>query len=175
MPSFSTRAARLEDAQELAVVHTQSWKETYTGLFPEQAWSDEARLRRLAMWNELLTDSNVTTVVAEVESRIIGFAHAEHNRDEPALPTEELKMIYVLAEAHGTGAGQALIDSALGRAAASVWVLEQNPRARSFYSRNRFMYDGTVREMDFDPNIRELHLVRTKLTTAAKHSMRTRT
>ncbi|WP_341952443.1 GNAT family N-acetyltransferase [Salinibacterium sp. TMP30] len=161
MPSFTTRAARLDDAEELAAVHTQSWKETYTGLFPEQAWSEESRLRRETMWNELLTDSNTTTVVAEINSRIIGIAHAQHNRDEAALPSKELAMIYVLTEAHGTGAGQALIDSALGGAAASVWVLEQNPRARSFYARNRFMYDGTVRAMDFDPGIRELRLVRT--------------
>ncbi|MGV8912951.1 MAG: GNAT family N-acetyltransferase [Rhodoglobus sp.] len=160
MPSFTTRAARLDDAEELARVHTQSWKETYTGLFPEQAWSDESRLRREAMWNELLLDDNVTTVVAEIGDRIVGLAHAEHNRDEPSLPEEELKMIYVLAEAQGTGAGQALIDAALGGAAASVWVLDQNPRARSFYARNRFMPDGTGRVMDFNPNIRELRLVR---------------
>ncbi|MBH0099407.1 GNAT family N-acetyltransferase [Salinibacterium sp. NSLL150] len=160
MPSFTTRAARLDDAKELASVHTQSWKETYTGLFPEQAWSDEARQRREAMWNELLTDANTTTVVAEVRSHIIGFAQAHHNRDDPDLPSEELAMIYVLASAHGTGAGQSLIDAALGGAAASVWVLEQNPRARAFYARNRFMYDGTVREMDFNPNIRELRLAR---------------
>ncbi|WP_010206351.1 GNAT family N-acetyltransferase [Salinibacterium sp. PAMC 21357] len=160
MPSFTTRAARLEDAEELASVHTQSWKEAYTGLFPEQAWSEESRLRREAMWNELLLDDNVTTVAAEIDGRIVGFAHAEHNRNEPALPAEELKMIYVLAEAHGSGAGQALIDAALGGAPSSVWVLEQNPRARSFYARNRFMPDGTVRPMDFNPNIRELRLVR---------------
>ncbi|MBH0131618.1 GNAT family N-acetyltransferase [Salinibacterium sp. NK8237] len=160
MPSFTTRAARLDDAEELAAVHTQCWKETYAGLFPEQAWSTEARQRREAMWNELLTDSNTTTVVAEVRSRIVGLAHAHHNRDEPNLPPEELAMIYVLTSAHGTGAGQALIDAALGGAAASVWVLEQNPRARAFYAKNRFMYDGTVREMDFNPNIRELRLAR---------------
>ncbi|QYH36628.1 GNAT family N-acetyltransferase [Salinibacterium sp. M195] len=160
MPSFTTRSARLDDSREVASVHTQSWKETYAGVFPEQAWSVESRVRREAMWNELLLDENVTTVVAEIDHRIVGFAHAEHKRDEPTLPTEELKMIYVLAEAQGTGAGQALIDAALGGAAASVWVLEHNPRARSFYARNRFMPDGTVRAMDFNPNIRELRLVR---------------
>tara|TARA_R110000868_G_scaffold6370_3_gene36382 strand:- start:154 stop:639 length:486 start_codon:yes stop_codon:yes gene_type:complete len=160
MPSFTTRAARLDDAEELAAVHTQSWQETYTGLFSENAWSAESRVRREAMWNVLLTDDDTTSVVAEVDGAIIGFAHAEHNRDEPNLPAEELKMIYVLASAHGTGAGQALIDAALGGAPASVWVLEQNPRARTFYAKNRFMRDGTVREMDFNPNIRELRLIR---------------
>lgn len=160
MASFTTRAARLDDAEELARVHTQSWKETYAGLFPEQAWSEESRLRRETLWNELLTAGNTTTVVAEIDSRIIGIAHAQHNRDDATLPSEELAMIYVLSSAHGTGAGQSLIDAALGGAAATVWVLEQNPRARSFYAKNRFMHDGTVRAMDFDPNIRELRLVR---------------
>ena len=114
MPSFTTRAARLDDAEELAAVHTQSWQETYTGLFSENAWSAESRVRREAMWNVLLTDDDTTSVVAEVDGAIIGFAHAEHNR----------------------------------------------PRARTFYAKNRFMRDGTVREMDFNPNIRELRLIR---------------
>jgi len=160
VPTFTTRAARLDDAEELAAVHTQSWKETYSGLFPEEAWSDEARLRRLEMWNELLLNVNDTTAVAEVDSRIVGFAHAEHNRDEPSLPEKELKMIYVLAVAQCAGTGQALLDSVLGWAPASVWVLEQNPRARAFYAKHRFIHNGTVREMDFNPNIRELRLVR---------------
>lgn len=160
VPSFTTRAARLDDATELAAVHTQSWQETYTGLFPAQAWSAESRARREAMWNVLLTDHDTTSVVAEVDGVIVGLAHAEHNRDEADLPAEELKMIYVLASAHGTGAGQALIDAALGGGPASVWVLEQNPRARAFYAKNRFMRDGMVREMDFNPNIRELRLIR---------------
>jgi len=160
MASFTIRAARLDDAEELAHVHTRSWKETYSGLFPDQAWSTESQLRRETMWNDLLTLDDTTTVVAEIDSRIVGLAHARHNRDDPALPTEELAMIYVLSCAHGSGAGQALIDSALGGASATVWVVERNPRARSFYAKNRFMHDGTVRGMDFDPNIRELRLVR---------------
>jgi len=160
MLQFTTRASRLDDAEELARVHTQSWQETYTGLIPEQGWSAESRLRREAMWNKLLTDNDTTTVIAEIGSRMVGFAHAHHLRDEPALPTEELAMIYVLSTAYGTGAGQALLDAALNGAAASLWVLEQNPRARAFYAKNRFIHDGAVREMDFDPNIRELRLVR---------------
>ena len=54
----------------------------------------------------------------------------------------ELWGIYLLAEYHGSGIGQALLDAAVGDRPASLWVAEDNPRARAFYSRNGFEPDG---------------------------------
>ena len=79
--------------------------------------------------------------VAESDG-VIGFAgtgggdHAE--RPRPL----ELGAIYVLAEYHGTGAGQALLDAAIGDEPAFLFVARGNPRAIRFYERNGFVFDG---------------------------------
>jgi len=79
--------------------------------------------------------------VAESDG-VIGFAgtgggdHAE--RPRPL----ELGAIYVLAEYHGTGAGQAPLDAAIGDEPAFLFVARGNPRAIRFYERNGFVFDG---------------------------------
>lgn len=55
----------------------------------------------------------------------------------------ELWALYILSSHYGTGLGQALLDAAIGTAPATLWVAEDNPRARSFYARNGFTPDGT--------------------------------
>ncbi|WP_439688481.1 GNAT family N-acetyltransferase [Curtobacterium sp. SP.BCp] len=67
-------------------------------------------------------------------------------------------MLYVLARAHGSGAGQALLDAALGHRSASLWVAEDNPRAQAFYRRNGFTVDGAT--SSFGPIERSVRMVR---------------
>lgn len=66
-------------------------------------------------------------------------------------PTVELSKIYVVPQAHGTGAAGALMDGALDVArafgAASTWlgVNQQNLRAQRFYRKSGFEQVGTKR------------------------------
>ena len=59
----------------------------------------------------------------------------------------ELRWIYTLERVHGSGAGQLLLDAVVGREAAYLWVLEDNPRAQAFYARNGFALDGAAKAM----------------------------
>lgn len=66
-------------------------------------------------------------------------------------PTVELSKIYVLPEAHGSGAAALLmergLDWARGAGAAGVWlgVNQQNERAQRFYAKSGFERVGTKR------------------------------
>lgn len=66
-------------------------------------------------------------------------------------PTVELSKIYVLPEAHGTGAAWELMSRSLGWAAesgaAGMWlgVNQQNDRAQRFYGKSGFTVVGTKR------------------------------
>jgi GNAT superfamily N-acetyltransferase len=86
--------------------------------------------------------------VAEEAERVVGFASVGDSRDERG--KGELSAIYVLPEAWGFGAGSALMASALeelrGYSSATLWVLEDNPRARGFYEREGWILDGGRRE-----------------------------
>lgn len=90
--------------------------------------------------------------VAELDGLIVGSAVAgsgpswwEAGFDPPPRDIAFiLDRLYVVPEAHGSGAGQALFDVAVGERSAYLWILRNNPRAERFYRRNGFVPDGSV-------------------------------
>ncbi|MPV37040.1 GNAT family N-acetyltransferase [Georgenia subflava] len=158
----SVRRPGAGDADAIAAVQNQGWRETYAQLLPESFYDDAALERRKGMWRRLVGRADDTTrlMVAERDGTVIGFAFAGPSPD--AEPARELHLfsIYVLADHHGTGAGQALLDAVLGDEAAQLWVARDNPRARAFYRRNGFHPDGTE-QVDSDLNdLVEVRMVR---------------
>ena len=67
------------------------------------------------------------------------------------------RLLYLLAAHHGSGLGQRLLDAAIGDGPAFLWVAEDNPRARAFYSRNGFRWDGLQRT---EPGFEDMAVVR---------------
>jgi len=91
-------------------------------------------------------------LVAESQSVVVGFSIFGPSRDEAAPPSEaELFALHVLPAAWRTGVGSALLHQSLNRmrarpfAAASLWVIEGNARARQFYERLGWKADGATR------------------------------
>ncbi|PZF05437.1 GNAT family N-acetyltransferase [Curtobacterium sp. MCLR17_040] len=148
------RPAAPADADAIAHVHTVSWRETY-GRFVDDPdtspWFDAGR--RVDMWRSTLESPDVREAVQVTldSTGVVGFAAAQTT-------PEELTTLYVLARAHGTGAGQALLDTVLADRPASLWVAADNPRAHAFYRRNGFTPDGA--ESAFGPIPRTVRLVR---------------
>ena len=139
------RAAISDDAEGIGRVHATSWRETYGRLVNDpdtNPWFDIER--RVSMWRSNLADGTFTTAVASDETGIIGFATVQATAEPGAVRPEELTMLYVLAHAHGSGVGQKLLEKVLGERPASLWVTADNPRAHSFYRRNRFVADGAT-------------------------------
>jgi GNAT superfamily N-acetyltransferase len=105
--------------------------------------------RREAGWRTIIADEVTDVFVALNGEEIIGWASAGSGRDEYGPANRELEGIYVLASAYGTGAGQQLLDAAVGDDAAFLWMAEYNPRAEAFYRRNRFERDGAEKTESF--------------------------
>ncbi|PSL37048.1 ribosomal protein S18 acetylase RimI-like enzyme [Labedella gwakjiensis] len=159
------RPLRGGDADALALVHVTSWRETYAGLVPEEMYGDEALEQRRAFWTQAVARSltgeiRSTVRVAELDGRIVGFASAGPSRPGVQKRATELSMIYTLAEVHGRGIGDALLDAVLGDGPAQLWVAEQNPRARRFYARHGFTWDGTRKLDEHIADLAEVLLVR---------------
>ncbi|HEY1984330.1 MAG TPA: GNAT family N-acetyltransferase [Terracidiphilus sp.] len=135
----SIRLARVEDAAAIAHVHVQSWRTTYTGLVPEQYLASLNETERASRWQEWLT-LDISVFVAEIESKIVGFAGGGPLREPHAAYDAELYTIYLLEEAQRRGIGKDLLSAvaeALVRkdhTSMLVWVLEQNPAVR-FYEK----------------------------------------
>jgi GNAT superfamily N-acetyltransferase len=88
--------------------------------------------------------------------RVIGFAAPGISRDHDIRTALELYAIYVRKDWWGTGLANRLLDVAIGKQPAILWVLEANARARAFYSRHGFVPDGARKEETFfgEPEIR---------------------
>lgn len=172
MTGLTVRPAVVTDADDIARVHVRAWREAYTGRMPQEILDRLDETPRADGWRRILTgdfpgeESDVWVAVRDHE--IIGFASSGRCRDADAAPGRiELFALYVLAAHYGSGAGQALLDAAIGAAPATLWVLDDNPRARAFYARNGFMPDGTVKLDDrWGQPIREIRLTRTEVSAA---------
>ncbi len=137
------RAARIEDAGDIAWVHIRSWQQAYRELMPgDYLTSLEAtQPRREAFWRQSIEQENEAVFVAEVEGRVVGWIVVSPSRDEDANPGEtgEVQALYVLAEHWGIGVGRALwlwgleYLASLGLETATLWVLAGNHRAIRFY------------------------------------------
>jgi GNAT superfamily N-acetyltransferase len=159
---FVIRTPTLADADAVARVHVQGWRETYSELLPPRFYDDAALERQQRRWASVLSRDVLPGVlrVADSGNNLIGVAFANHSRGDDIHRDLELGLIYVLAAHHGTGAGQALLDAVLGDAPAQLWVARDNPRARAFYTRNGFV-DSGVQKADPDADgLVDLLLVR---------------
>ena len=140
---FVVRRAEMADARAIALVHVQAWREAYAHLVPAENLACLSSLQRERRWREIIPLTEAETWVATENDTVIGFGRAGPSRDADAPRTRELQSLYVLASHYGTGAGQQVLDAALGDAPAFLWVADNNPRARAFYARNGFEPDGT--------------------------------
>ncbi len=153
------RPATPGDARSVAEVHVGSWRHAYRGLLPDDYLDRLSVEDREAMWLAAFSDPDAASgaVVGELDGRILGFASFGPSRDDDAPDgTGEVPAIYVEPAALGTGVGRELLDAAIDRlrdggcSRATLWVLEANVRARRFYEKAGWTWDGSVSRHMFD-------------------------
>ena len=143
---YRIRGASGEDIPATLDMKLAAWRETYSAQRPESFFAAEAarREQQVDWWTRGLAAGAELWIAADAAGRIIGCAGAGPALDDDAdakVPYE-LQMLYVLAQAYGTGLGQRLLEAAIGGNAALLWVLEDNPRAQAFYRKQGFAPDG---------------------------------
>jgi GNAT superfamily N-acetyltransferase len=142
---MDVRLAKPDDAHAVETIRVHGWRTAYRHVFPPDDL--DALPIDGERWRARFVDppAGWTTFVAADRGRVVGFASVGPSRDLEGVG--ELYAIYVDPDAWSTGAGRAL----LGRAeeqlrseyeTATLWVLEDNPRARGFYERAGWFADG---------------------------------
>jgi GNAT superfamily N-acetyltransferase len=151
MADVTVRPACVEDAEGFVRAYEESWDAALAGLAGRP-------LRELSPYEERLQAFRKTfgaglppgagAWVADADGEIVGVAV----RSGP-----ELRSLYIVPRAWGTGAAQALMGAALaaigadGHVEATLWVVEENPRARRFYEREGWEPTGETRASELGP------------------------
>jgi RimJ/RimL family protein N-acetyltransferase len=158
--AVSVRAARVEDAERIAEIHVLGWQGGYRGLIPQEYLDGLDPAQRLPLRIQWLQGADWSRggcfVVADDEGRLAGFADVGRSRDDDADSDRvgEVRAIYLAPDAWGKGLGRELMAAALTHLAklaygqVTLWVLDTNARARSFYEAAGFRPDGAVKVDD---------------------------
>jgi ribosomal protein S18 acetylase RimI-like enzyme len=128
------------DAEDLARVHIDSWRETYRGLLSD-AWlarmSPIGQTKRFAQSLSKPGPDGVTLIAAD-PWEVVGYAQG--GRSRRGFPGEaEIMTLYLLRAAQGQGLGRRLLTNTARALAAQgartlvISVLHDNLAARSFY------------------------------------------
>lgn len=137
----SIRPAVVNDAPAIALVHVESWRTTYKGIFPKSLLDGLSVPDRTRSWNEILAkppDRFVMLVVGDDAGNVLGFACGGEERTGRLGCDGELQAMYMLDRVQRRGAGTLLISRfvrelrSIGFSSMAVWVLARNP-SRRFY------------------------------------------
>lgn len=159
MRSLRFRSARADDAEQIAILHADSWRRHYRGAYADSFLDGDIAADRRSVWlARLAAPSHSDTVLAEQDGRLVGFVHVAFD-DDPRWGSL-VDNLHVLHGQRRTGIGTQL----LGHAARSVteratsnamylWVLQQNTNAQQFYraSGASCVETGTVPPPGGDP------------------------
>ncbi|GLZ34424.1 N-acetyltransferase [Lentzea sp. NBRC 105346] len=158
---MSVRRASVEDADGIARVHVTTWQVAYRGVIADEYLDALDSGERAVAWRERLTAGVGTVFVAVEEESVVGFIAVGPSPDEDCL---QLFAIYVLPSHWGSGAAAELLDAAVDSRMTVLWTLADNPRARRFYERHGFAFDGGTQNLEFGG--REVPVVRYRRASA---------
>ncbi len=150
------RAAVVEDADAIGRIHVESWQHAYRGQLPQDFLDSLSTTRRVGFWRSQLQEpqDERRCWVADNEGVAIGFAATGPPADDDLDPGthHELYAIYLDPSVWRHGIGSLLLEHVVADArerafrALSLWVLESNVRARSFYERHGWKPDGATKQ-----------------------------
>jgi ribosomal protein S18 acetylase RimI-like enzyme len=157
------RAATDEDAAELAAVFVSSWRAGYPGIVDDAviAGLDE---QEVAGWLLPMESDAHRTVLAEgPDGSVLGWVRFGDDPDDAG--RGHIYSLYVHPSAGGRGVGRRLLEhgveacGARGTRAVTLWVFEENARARRLYAAAGFAADGG-RRVEEEYGAQEIHLTR---------------
>jgi GNAT superfamily N-acetyltransferase len=143
---MEVRAAAPGDIRGIAEAHVRTWQEAYRHAFPAELLDGLSVEGHEEWWRGVVENGPERVWVAVEGDVVLGFVSVGPSRTEADVA--ELYALYVLPEAWGSGAGTALMRTAIDwflaeeHVVAMLWVLEDSPRARRFYEREGWRADG---------------------------------
>lgn len=139
------RRAGPQDARDIARIHIESWRETYSRLMPPAVLAGLDLDEWTRRWEQYLADDDpaAATILALDKAGAAGFGLCRGQRSQKLLPlgfAAEITSLYLLRRIQRRGAGRRILGEmaahllARGCDSASVWVFRDAAHARAFYT-----------------------------------------
>jgi ribosomal protein S18 acetylase RimI-like enzyme len=110
---MNIRTATIEDAHDIAVMHVQSWKESYKGIIHQEYLDQLSVEKREARFKEDLESRSKNNheyfLALDDDNHIVGFASGGPNRKPEMNIKGELYAIYLLDKVKNQGIGKTLV------------------------------------------------------------------
>ena len=156
-----------KDAYAYAANHIACWQSAYRGIMSDE-YLDNMSVEQMAERNrQILRDPGILMCYyVEYEGKMIGRLVLCKSRDEDKAGAGEIAAMYLLDAFWGKGYGREMMEFSLeelkrrGHDEVFLWVLEANSRARQFYEKCGFAFDGTKKEINIDKPLMEMRYVR---------------
>ncbi|MFZ5353508.1 MAG: GNAT family N-acetyltransferase [Bacillota bacterium] len=162
------RYVTLEDADSFALVYSQSYQAAFRGIIPDGVLDNifSYSKRREGFIKEA-SDSSRVNVIMHDGNNPVGILTYGASMDEDLNDSVvEILRIYIIPSMWGHGYGNLLMKWALDKfrqnsyKRVSLWVIEQNERARQFYEQTGFEHDSKTRIIDVGRDIKDLRYIK---------------
>ena len=158
--------ATVDRAEDIGYVHAMSWKKAYHGIVPKEFLDNFTPEKRADIFRKTLPSSQDEFYIAYLNRQPMGMLVIGKSRDDDANENVgEIDAIYLLPDYWGKGYGKQLMDFAVNRLkelsyrTVTLWVLEENKRARTFYERYGYVFDGAKKEIIIGKPLIEIRYV----------------
>lgn len=162
------RNARQEDADDLALIYSKSFQSAFKGIISDDYLDDKFSFERLkGRLNEEVSKGNTTNSIIIIDDIPVGMVTYAYSKSEDADILEaEIWRIYLLPEYWDQSVGIQLMEWALkdmqikGVEKVTLWVIEENVRARRFYEKLGFVHEGETRIINVGREIKDYRYIK---------------
>ena len=137
--------AKFEDMKQLGHIMAVSFRTAFADFVSQQTMDACAQEDNcIALLEGIFQEGKVHFLMGE-NSGMLAWQQTEDGA--------EIIAIHTLPESRGTGLGYAMLTEALsqiGNQPVFLWAFKENTRARRFYEKHGFHWDGSERVSEFD-------------------------
>ena len=139
------RNAEFEDMKRMGYIMSVSFRTAFSEFVTPQTLDACAREEQCAALLEGIFREGKVRFLMGDNSGMLAWQNGENGA--------EIIAIHSLPESWGSGLGQAMLTGAMeqiGDQPVFLWAFKENKRARRFYEKNGFRWDGSERVSEFD-------------------------
>ena len=152
---INIRKAIAEDAYDLAFCHISSWQSAYKGIVPDE-YLEKMLIEKdqlIERYRNNIKDTGYPEYFCVMyDGKIIGFIIINISFDNEKHNIGEIWAVYLIEEFRNMGYGKEMLKFSIEKLKnleseeIFLWVFEENIKARKFYEKNNFNYNGEKRE-----------------------------